>query len=231
VRPMKPLSSNGFGTATYWNRPTARSRAKRSTRSLSPAQRTSSPPPPIKSFTQTAPEPPRSFSSNNASQINGKTAISSFLSATPSSPTPSSSHPVHQSGSALQISHRQTLYDERDKQDDKAMVKLMKSALPQFSNEQDWEMASFELKLVLDRVWPHKQAMNISDYLQTTYAHHDRDIARRADSLIYFALTLSAKKDSYAKLQILAACHTDAVPSVMRNEGNFFFRCSNLSSL
>jgi hypothetical protein len=92
------------------------------------------------------------------------------------------------------------------------------SALPQFSNEQDWEMASFELKLVLDRVWPHKQAMNISDYLHTTYAHHGRDIARRADSLIYFALTLSAKKDSYAKLQISAACHTDAVPSVMRNE-------------
>ncbi len=104
------------------------------------------------------------------------------------------------------------------------MVKLMKSALPQFSNEQDWEMASFELTLVLDRVWPHKQAMNISDYLHTTYAHHDRDIARRADILIYFALTLSAKKDSNAKLQILAACHTDAVPSVMRNEGKKLFQ-------
>ena len=127
---MEPLSSNGFGSATYWNRPTARSRAKRSTRSLSPAQRTSSPTPQIKSLTQKAPDPLRSFSSNNASQTNGKTAISSFLSAAPSSPTPSSSHPVYQSGSALQIGHWQTLFDEREKQDDKAMVKLINECPP-----------------------------------------------------------------------------------------------------
>ncbi len=31
----------------------------------------------------------------------------------------------------------------------------------------------------------------------------------RADRLIYFALTLSAKKDSYAKMQILASCHKE----------------------
>ena len=104
------------------------------------------------------------------------------------------------------------------------MVKLMKSLLPQFSNEHDWEMASFELALVLDRIWPHKPDMNISEYLTAKYSSHDRDLERRADSLIYFALTLSAKKDSYAKLQIMAACHPEAIPCVLRNEGKKLFQ-------
>jgi hypothetical protein len=85
-------------------------------------------------------------------------------------------------------------------------------------------MASFELALVLDRIWPHNPDLNISDYLTTKYSHHDRDMERRADSLIYFALTLSAKKDSYAKLQIMAACHPEAVPRVLRNEGKKLFQ-------
>jgi hypothetical protein len=46
----------------------------------------------------------------------------------------------------------------------------------------------------------------------------------RADTLIYYALTMSAKKGSYAKLQILAACHKDAVPCVMINEGKKLFQ-------
>ncbi len=105
------------------------------------------------------------------------------------------------------------------------MAKLMKSILPQFSNEHDWEMGgAFELALALDRIWPHKQDLNITDYLSTTYSHHDRDMEKRADSLIYFALTLSAKKDSYAKLQIMAACHPEAVPCVLRNEGKKLFQ-------
>jgi hypothetical protein len=49
-------------------------------------------------------------------------------------------------------------------------------------------------------------------------------MAKRADSLIYFALTLAAKKDSYAKLQILAACHHEAIPCVMRNEGKKLYQ-------
>jgi hypothetical protein len=118
----------------------------------------------------------------------------------------------------------QALHAELDKKDDAAMVKLMKSTLPLFSNEQDWEMASFELALVLDRVWPHKKALDICHYLQTTSPHFDRDMEKRADSLIYFALTLAAKKGSYAKLQILAACHQDAIPCVMCNEGKKLFQ-------
>ncbi len=97
----------------------------------------------------------------------------------------------------------------------------MKSKLPQFSNESDWEMSIFELSLILDRVWPHKDELDIITYM--TSLHHYRsgtgDMEDRADRLIYFALTMSAKKDSYAKLQIMASCHTDAVPCVMKNEG------------
>jgi hypothetical protein len=104
------------------------------------------------------------------------------------------------------------------------MVKLMKSTLPQFSNENDWEMAAFELQLVLDRVWPHRHALDITAYLKTTWPHFDRDMEKRADSLIYFALTLSAKKDSFAKLQIMAASHPTAIPRVMQNEGKKLFQ-------
>ncbi len=116
------------------------------------------------------------------------------------------------------------LYDEYNKKDDAAMVKLMKSTLPQFSNEQDWEMAAFELTPVLDRVWPHKQVLDISHYLTSKYSHHDRDMEKRADSLIYFALTLSAKQDSYAKLQIMAASQPGSVPCVLLNEGRKLFQ-------
>jgi hypothetical protein len=116
------------------------------------------------------------------------------------------------------------LHPALDVKDDKAMVKLMKSTLPQFTNEHDWEMAALELTLVLDRVWPHKQALDISDYLKTSYPHYDRDMAKRADSMIYFALTLAAKKDSFAKLQIMAASHPDAIPCVRQNEGKKLFQ-------
>jgi hypothetical protein len=120
--------------------------------------------------------------------------------------------------------HVKQMREDFDAKDEKAMVKLMKSTLPHFSNEHDWEMAAFELTLVLDRVWPHKHALNITDYLQTTYPHYDRDMEKRADSLIYFALTLSAKTDSYAKLQIMAASHPNAIPCVMQNEGKKLYQ-------
>ena len=108
----------------------------------------------------------------------------------------------------------------------------MKSKLPQFSNEADWEISIFELGLVLDRVWPHKDQLDIVDYM--TSAFHRRsmsgDMEDRADRLIYFALTMSAKKDSYAKTQIMASCHRDAVPCVMKNEGKSYTKCSKLCS-
>ena len=46
----------------------------------------------------------------------------------------------------------------------------------------------------------------------------------RADRLIYFALTMASKKDSFAKLQIMASCHKDAIPCVMKNEGKKLYQ-------
>jgi hypothetical protein len=116
--------------------------------------------------------------------------------------------------------------EENDAKDEKSIVKIMKSTLPQFSNEADWEISIFELSLVLDRVWPHKDAFDIMDYLTNPYHRRSQseDMEDRADRLIYFALTMSAKKDSYAKLQIVAACHRDAVPCVMKNEGKKLYQ-------
>jgi hypothetical protein len=116
--------------------------------------------------------------------------------------------------------------EENDEKDEKSIVKLMKSTLPKFSNEADWEMAIFELGLVLDRIWPHKDEMDIMDYMTSVTHRRSRsgDMEARADRLIYFALTMSAKKDSYAKMQILASCHRDAVPCVLKNEGKKLFQ-------
>ena len=139
-------------------------------------------------------------------------------------PTSSTRHKSPPLDMSQYNTHMQALSAALDKKDEAAMVKLMKSTLPLFSNEHDWEMASFELALILDRVWPHRKAMDICQYLQTDYPHYDRDMEMRADSLIYFALTLAAKNGSFAKLQILAACHKDAIPCVMRNEGRKLYQ-------
>ena len=154
---------------------------------------------------------------------------------TPSrSPSPTPSQAPSQSSTSTIVSPSRSApkmpiksqEEENDEKDEKAIVKLMKSTLPKFSNEADWEMAIFELGLVLDRIWPHKDEMDIMDYM-TSFTYRDSlsgDMEDRADRLIYFALTLSAKKDSYAKLQILASCHKDAVPCVMKNEGKKLFQ-------
>jgi hypothetical protein len=66
----------------------------------------------------------------------------------------------------------------------------MKGKLPEFSDEKDWEEAIFELQLVLDRVWPHKDRMDIMDYLTNAYHRPiTRDMELRADNLIYYILT------------------------------------------
>jgi hypothetical protein len=115
--------------------------------------------------------------------------------------------------------------EENDAKDDKAIKKIMKSTMPKFSDEKDWESAIFELKLVLARVWPHREDMDIIDYMiNPLFRSITLDMETRADHLIYYALTMSAKKDSYAKLQIMAACHMEAIPCVMVNEGKKLFQ-------
>ncbi len=148
------------------------------------------------------------------------------------SPTPSQS-PSHASNSTIVSPPRSapkmptmSREEENDGKDEKAIVKLMKGTLPKFSSEADWEMAIFELGLILDRIWPHKDEMDIMDYMTSFHHRQSRsgDMEARADRLIYFALTQSAMKNSYAKLQILASCHKDAVPCVMKNESKKLFQ-------
>ncbi len=86
--------------------------------------------------------------------------------------------------------------------DEKAINKLMKGNLPQFSDEKDWEAIIFELKLILARVWSHKEALDITDFMTHPNYHNSpsEDMEIRADNLIHYALTTSAKKDSYRML-------------------------------
>ena len=220
---MEPSSSNGFGSNTYWNRPTSGSRSHRPSRSLSPHNRESysiSRPvinQPISLPTATVPTSNTSSTSNVDVKVQAQQAqTSTYLQRSPGVSLTSRADTSQRTMRDMQ--------EELDTKDDKAMVKLMKSTLPQFSNEHDWEMAAFELTLVLDRVWPHKEVLDITQYLKTTYPHYDRDMERRADSLIYFALTLSAKKDSFAKIQIMAASHPTAIPCVLQNEGKKLYQ-------
>ena len=197
---MSRKTANGFGAQSYWNRPTKGRQRKLTpkfiTNTRKAKQTTVNPP-------SRSPSPTPSQSPSQSSKI---TIVSPSRSA-PQMPTMSKE-------------------EENDEKDEKSIVKLMKSTLPQFSNEVDWEMAIFELSLVLDRIWPHKDEMDITHYM--TSSSHRRsfsgDMEDRADRLIYFALTLSAKKDSYAKTQILASCHKDAVPCVMKNEGKKLYQ-------
>jgi hypothetical protein len=126
-----------------------------------------------------------------------------------------------------------SLDEENDAKDEKSIVKLMKSKLPQISNETDWEISIFELSLILDRIWPHKDELDILDYMTSTFHRrsHSGDMETRADRLIYFALTMCAKKDSYAKLQIVATSHKAAEPCVHKNEGKNCTKCFKLCLL
>ena len=189
---MEPSSSNGFGSNTYWNRPTSsRSRSNRPSRSLSPAYRQFE-----ANVTSTA-QALQSTATVNSSSVAQTAPVSTkhedVKVTADHSLNLQRSRGVSRNHSDMLAfnTHFKDMEAELDTKDDKAMVKLMKSTLPQFSNEQDWEMAAFELSLVLDRVWPHKQLLDVTEYLRTTYRHHNRDIEQRADSMIYFALTLS----------------------------------------
>jgi hypothetical protein len=62
--------------------------------------------------------------------------------------------------------------------------------------------------------------MDIVEYMTDEYInYYPQELETIADQIIDFALTLSAQKRSCAKLQIVAACNEDAIPSVMKNQG------------
>ena len=190
-------ANNGFGVGTYWNKPTQGRKSQRKLSSKYPSLK----PKNQKAKAKTSSRSPSPTSSHN-------------LTRTVNTP----SRQVQQT--------QQSKEEENDDKDEKSIVKIMKSTMPKFSNEADWEMAIFELGLILDRVWPHKDEMDIMEYMKTPNWHRSltEDMENRADRLIYFALTMAAQKGSYAKLQIMASCHRDAVPCVMKNEGQKLYQ-------
>jgi hypothetical protein len=61
--------------------------------------------------------------------------------------------------------------------------------------------------------------MDIVEYLNGKRQYCDQKFVDKADKLIYYALDTAAKRDSFARKQIMAARHANAVPQVQRNEG------------
>ena len=130
---------NGFGDNTYWNRTTGRKprrlptkypnlKTKKSNRSeMATGTRTKSRTP------SRSPSP--TLSHVSLSNVFPRTDPD-VLRRLKVSPTNGQSTPP------------MNAEEERDSKDEKAIVKLMKNTLPQFSNEADWEMAIFELSLV-----------------------------------------------------------------------------------
>ncbi len=65
--------------------------------------------------------------------------------------------------------------------------------------------------------------MDIVDYLQGITQTCDQKWMDKADKIIYYALVTAAKRDSFARKQIMASRHADAVPQVERNQGLILF--------
>ena len=159
---MATLPPNGFGSDTYWNQPASRHRSRRPTRSLSPSNRPTIDLGLTPTAQSTAHAPSLQAAANASSSafkpkqvLASSSANGTHLQRSPKvsqPPTSSTRHHSPQMDMSQYNTHMQALHAELDGKDEAAMVKLMKSTLPLFSNEHDWEMASFELALILDRV-------------------------------------------------------------------------------
>jgi hypothetical protein len=103
------------------------------------------------------------------------------------------------------------------KRDEDSEYKAIK--IPQFSDGTDWDSVEFELEVNLEKVWKHQKHMDIVEYLQGIPQNCDKELIEKADKIIYYALITAAKRDSFARKQIMASRHDDAVPQVKRNEG------------
>ena len=140
--------ANGFGSQTYWNRPAGVRIARRKLKYASllgkPLQRKAPATPPL---TARSPSPTLSIKSQPGSgPLPPRTKSRS--------PSPTTSHTSHGRLPPSSPIHaeRKSKAEVDDAKDDKAILKIMKSTLPQFSNETDWELSIFELKLILARV-------------------------------------------------------------------------------
>ena len=77
-------------------------------------------------------------------------------------------------------------------------------------------------------MWKYKSKLDIIEYLQGITQFCDQKYIDKADKLIYIALFTAAKRDSFARKQIMASRHVDAVPRVKRNEGLKLFNLLKL---
>ena len=102
--------------------------------------------------------------------------------------------------------------------DDESDYKTIK--IPLFSDGTEWEEVVFELETNLDRIWKHQKELDIVEYLNGIKFYCDQKWIDKADKIIYYILVTAAKRDSFARKQIMAARHVDAVPRVERNQGD-----------
>jgi hypothetical protein len=99
--------------------------------------------------------------------------------------------------------------------------------IPTFSDGTDWEAVVFELEINLEKFWTHKSELDIIEYLNGSPMICDDSYIKKADKMIYHALTTASKRESFARKAIMAAKHEDAVPKVSRNEGLKLFNMFN----
>ena len=109
------------------------------------------------------------------------------------------------------------MFQKAGQEDDEDYCKLIK--IPVFSDGTEWEAVVFELEVNLEKVWKYSSKMDIVDYLQGVSQTCDIKYIEIADKMIYYALVTAAKRESFARKQIMASRHADAVPRVQRNEG------------
>ena len=98
--------------------------------------------------------------------------------------------------------------------------KLIK--IPQFSDGSEWEAVVFELKINLEKHWKHVE-LDIQEYLEGDDQGCDRKLIEKADKIIYNAIVNASKRESFARKQIMASQHDDAVPRVKMNQGRKLF--------
>ena len=141
-------TSNAFGTQSYWNRPigarAGRTKSKYASFKMKP--RASPAGGPTSSTLGSTRSPALSATSHQETRHRVPPVKSRS-----SSPTSSNTSHAHLPSSSSAHAKRSQA-EEDDAKDEKALIKIMKSTLPQFTNETDWELAIFELKLILARV-------------------------------------------------------------------------------
>ena len=131
---------------------------------------------------------------------------------TPKSPGGGSSSATDPIETFLDLLSKSTI--KKDEEDNYKSLKI-----PQFSDGTEWEAVVFELEINLDKVWKHSDELDIVDYLTGVHQHCAKEFIAKADKLIYNVIVNASKRDSFARKQIMASRHADAIPHVERNEG------------